>query len=303
MTAITLGTGQTVGNSHITLVMTLEFQKMHGLGNDFVVIDARNTRDTNRAGLTPALIRRLADRRRGIGCDQVIVIEDGKDTAAARLKFFNADGSPSGACGNGTRCAADLLSKDLGRTEFSVLVGDAALRCTVEGPLITVDMGRPRLDWQGIPLSGAQDTARLDLSADGFENPSAVGMGNPHCVFFTDDAEAVPLERVGPMVETHALFPERTNVEFAQILDRQTIRLRVWERGAGITQACGSGACATLVAAARRGLTDRSASIHLDGGTLIIEWSADDSVLMRGPASWSFRGILDDAWLADGEGA
>lgn len=279
--------------------MTLHFQKMHGLGNDFVVIDARGP---DRPDFDTSLVRRLADRRRGIGCDQVIVLEDGDATSVARLRFYNADGSESDACGNGTRCAADLLAKDLGRADFLVAAGGGHLHCRVSGGEVTVDMGPPGLTWQDIPLADAQDTRSLALTVGGLNAPAAVSMGNPHCIFFVADAAACDLERIGPETETHPLFPERTNVELAQILDPRTIRLRVWERGAGITPACGSGACAALVAAARTGRSERAAAVILDGGTLYIEWTDEDRVLMRGPAARSFAGRLDDSWL-DGAGA
>jgi diaminopimelate epimerase len=288
--------------------MSLPFLKMHGLGNDFVVIDARRAPLT----LKPAQRRLIADRKRGVGCDQLILIEPavgpgdrpGDSGATAFMRIYNPDGSESGACGNATRCVASLLMRE-GQAD-GVLIRTVAglLDCRpAPGGLVTVDMGPARLDWRDIPLAEPMDTLRLDLRADGrpggLEGPCAVGMGNPHAVFFVDDAEAVPLAELGPLVEHHPLFPERTNVEVAQVLSPGEIRLRVWERGAGITQACGSGACATAVAAARRGLTGRRALVRLDGGTLELEWREDGHVMMTGPVATSFSGTLDTALLRD----
>lgn len=293
--------------------MSLPFLKMHGLGNDFVVIDARRTPLT----LQPAQRRLIADRRRGIGCDQLILIEPaegrgGEDGGAtAFMRIYNPDGSESGACGNATRCVASLLMAESGRDGVVIRTAAGLLDCgTAPGGLVTVDMGPARLDWREIPLAGPADTLRLDLAVGGavggaagggtraLEGPCAVGMGNPHAVFFVEDAEAVPLAELGPLVEHHPLFPERTNVEVAQILSPGEIRLRVWERGAGITQACGSGACATAVAAARLGLAGRRSIVRLDGGTLALEWREDGHVMMTGPVATSFSGTLDASLLA-----
>ncbi|SDX84176.1 diaminopimelate epimerase [Albimonas donghaensis] len=274
----------------------LRFRKMHGLGNDFVVIDAR----AGDARVTPALARALGDRHRGVGFDQLaelLPVPEG-DAAALRIRFWNADGSTAGACGNATRCVASLAMAETGadalilRTEFGLL--PAARRA--DG-LIEVNMGVPALDWTRIPLAEPADTAALPLPGA----PGAVSMGNPHCVFFVPDAEDAPLLTDGPHYEHHPMFPERTNVEFAEILapgdgvDR--IRLRVWERGAGVTLACGSGACATVVAAARRGLTGRRAEVVLDGGSLFIDWR-EDGVRMAGPVAEVFEAALSPAFLA-----
>lgn len=270
--------------------MSLPFLKMHGLGNDFVVIDARATP----LSLNVAQRRAIADRRTGVGCDQLIIIEPAQDAAAtAFMRIYNPDGTQAGACGNATRCVAWLLMRETGRDHAVVqtLGGLLDSRAGADG-LVTVDMGPARLGWRDIPLAHEADTLRLDLRAGPLAGPCAVSMGNPHAVFFVGDAEAVPLEDVGPRIEHHPLFPARTNVEVARIVSPASIRLRVWERGAGITRACGSGACATLVAAVRRGLTGRKADIRLDGGTLTVEWLENGHVLMAGPVATSFAGTL-----------
>lgn len=263
----------------------LSFKKMHGLGNDFVVLDSRNQDRI----CSPALARALGDRHTGVGFDQLAEIRS-SDRADIALEFWNSDGSRAGACGNATRCVASYMMSDLGTDRLSIQTarGRLAARLTADGP--SVNMGHPQLDWQDIPL--AREIDPVELPIDG--SPAAVGMGNPHCVFFTDDLRA---EIHGPAIEHHPLFPEATNVEFAQIRARDEIRMRVWERGAGVTQACGSGACATLVAAVQRGLAERRARIELDGGWLMLDW-ADDGVWMTGPTAHVFDGMLSADWLA-----
>ncbi|MDR3518307.1 MAG: diaminopimelate epimerase [Azospirillaceae bacterium] len=270
--------------------MTTPFLKMHGLGNDFVVIDARRT------GFFPdaTTARAIADRRTGVGCDQLIVIAQPVDPAAtAVMRIFNPDGREVGACGNATRCVASLLMAETGRDAVVIetRAGLLPARAGRQGA-ISVDMGPARLEWGEIPLAYAADTMSLPVAAGTLSAPVGVNMGNPHAVFFVPDVAGVDIAALGPLVEHHPLFPERTNVEFAQILSRQSIRMRVWERGAGITMACGSGACATLVAAVRRGLTDRTAAVHLDGGPLTITWRDDGHVLMTGPVAIAFTGSL-----------
>lgn len=274
----------------------IPFTKMHGLGNDFVVLDLRDGATAPDADTA----RAIADRRRGVGCDQLILIEPPHAAGAtARLRFLNADGSESGACGNGTRCVAAMLMHEGKATGLALETLGGILRATAaEGGLVTVDMGPAQLDWRDIPLARATDTQRLDIALGPLEGPVAVGMGNPHCVFFVDDAEDIELAALGPQIEHHPLFPERTNVEVATVVDRGRIRLRVWERGAGITLACGTGACATLVAAARRGLTDRRAELLMDGGALSAEWREDGHVLLTGPVATSFTGMLDESVTA-----
>ena len=271
------------------------FLKMHGLGNDFVVLDARS----RPLALTEAVVRAIADRRTGVGFDQLVVLEPAKDALAdVFMRLYNADGSTIGACGNATRCVAALLMAETGRPQAVIETIAGLLDAqAAPGGMVAVDMGPARLDWREIPLAEAVDTNHLPLAIGGLADPVGVGMGNPHAVFFVPDAEAAPVALIGPQVEHHPLFPERTNVEFAQILSPERIRMRVWERGAGITMACGTGACATLVAAARRGLTGRAAEVVLDGGSLFIEWLKDDHVLMTGPATLAYGGTLDAALL------
>ena len=266
------------------------FVKMHGAGNDFVMLDLRDGAAPPCAGTAA----RIADRRRGVGCDQLVVIVPAPTGLADYgLLFLNSDGSASGACGNGTRCAAALLMDETGRSEISFESEAGVLDCQRNGDgSVAVDMGRPAKDWREIPLSEDRDTLHLGIAEGPLSDPVGVGMGNPHAVFFVEDAEAVPIERIGPDLEHHRLFPERANIGVAQPKGRGRIRLRVWERGAGLTEACGSGACAAAVAAVRRGLTDRRVTIEVDGGELFIDWAEDDHVLMSGPTATSFRGVL-----------
>ncbi len=274
----------------------LPFQKMHGLGNDFVVLDARH----RAIPLTLGQRRWIADRRRGIGCDQLIVLEPPRDRLAdVFMRIHNPDGGEAGACGNATRCIAAKVMAEK-HTSHAIVETVSGLLDTeaVDGGLVSVDMGEVRLDWRDIPLSEACDTLHLPLGLGPMSDPVGVNVGNPHAVFFVADAEKVDVATLGPVLERHKLFPERANIEFAQILSPGLdsvgrIRMRVWERGAGITQACGSGACATLVAAARRKLTGRSATVVLDGGELLIEWLTDNHVRMTGGWSESFRGEID----------
>lgn len=273
----------------------LPFIKMHGLGNDFVVLDAR----ARAFDLTDAQVQAIADRHSGVGCDQLIIVGNAEDSQAdAFMRIRNADGGEVAACGNATRCVGAMLMEETG-TRQTVIQTAAGLLNTraVDGGMIDVDMGPARLDWREIPLSEAADTLRLDLAAGPLKDPTAVNMGNPHAVFFADDAEAVHLETWGPVIENHPLFPERTNVEVAEVMARNRIRMRVWERGVGITRACGTGACATVVAAHRRGFTERAAEVILDGGTLQIEWLENGHVRMTGPVTIAFRGTLEESLL------
>ncbi|HYH38405.1 MAG TPA: diaminopimelate epimerase [Azospirillum sp.] len=270
--------------------MTRDFLKMHGLGNDFVVIDAR----TETYAPSEAEVRAISDRRTGVGCDQFIVVEPAQDLrASAFMRIRNADGSEVGACGNASRCVGWLLMEETGadRVVFQTAAGLLEASRAGDG-LITVDMGPANLEWTAIPLAQPVDTLRLPINQGGVSDPVAVNMGNPHAVYFVPDAEAVDVAGIGPGLEHHPLFPERTNVEFASVVAPNRIRMRVWERGVGITQACGTGACATAVAAARRGLTGRKADVVLDGGTLTIEWREDGHVQMTGPVAVSFTGRL-----------
>lgn len=265
----------------------LPFMKMHGLGNDFVVVDAR----ARTLGITPDMARAIGHRRLGIGFDQLAVIETG--AGDAHLTFYNADGSTSAACGNATRCIARYLMDETGadRLRLSTERGELEARDAGDG-LTAVNMGAPQLDWEDIPLAEAADT--LELPIEG--GPTATGMGNPHCTFFVEDAEAIPLAEFGSRYEHHPLYPERTNVQVAQVIGPDHIRMRVWERGVGITLASGSSSCATAVAAARRGLTGRKVQVDLDGGTLWIDWAAD-GVWMTGPTMHVCDGVFTAAFL------
>ena len=266
------------------------FLKMHGAGNDFVVLDARS----RPWDIDGAAAQRLADRRTGIGCDQLIVVGPARQPGAdAFMTIFNPDGSEVSACGNATRCVAWMLMGENGNGYVTIETHAGLLSAQAAGPnRVAVDMGPARLEWDQIPLAQAVDTLHLPVAEGNLADPVGVGMGNPHAVFFVPDAEAVPLSDLGPALEHHALFPERCNIEAAQILGPERIRMRVWERGAGITLACGTGACATLVAAARRGLTGRKADIVLDGGVLTIEWLDNGHVMMIGPVALAYTGTL-----------
>jgi diaminopimelate epimerase len=268
------------------------FVKMHGLGNDFVVFDARDTA----ISLTPTQIKAIADRHFGVGCDTVVVIRPGGAQADASVLFYNADGSESDACFNATRCVARLLMDERGLARVKLSTKAGMLTCSGAGKSsVLVDMGQPRLDWNQVPLANEVDTLDFPLDVGGATlSVSAVSMGNPHCVLFVSDVEKAPLTQLGPRIETLPFFPKRTNVEFAQVLDPEHIRMRVWERGVGVTLACGTGACATAVAAIRRGLTGRKVELLLDGGSLFIEWREEDGhVLMTGPTAMPFRGRLE----------
>ena len=271
--------------------MGIPFVKMHGLGNDFVVLDARaRALDWSEEGY-----RRVADRRTGVGCDQFMVMRPPVHDGDVFMEIRNADGAEVEACGNGTRCVAALMFDERGRTEAAVETVAGTLRAArAPGGLVRVDMGPARLAWDEIPVAGPADTLCLDLAYGQLARPTATNIGNPHATFFVEDAEAVDLERWGPEIEHDATFPERTNVGVTHMEGRDTMRLRVWERGVGITRACGSGACAAAAAAFRRGLGERRMEVRLDGGRLDIEWrESDGHLLMTGPAAVSFRGELE----------
>lgn len=273
--------------------MPVTFIKMHGLGNDFVILDAR------KSGFqpTPEQIRRIADRNRGVGCDQVILIKNSTKGADLYMGIHNADGSQAAACGNATRCVADLEMNVRGVSALTIESPYDILKTTRSGSLITVDMGAALMEWNAIPLSKPLDTLNIDMGIGGLPPAVGVNMGNPHAVFFVKDVAKTDITTWGRQVETHSLFPARTNVEFVEVKDRTHMRMRVWERGAGITLACGSGACAVIVAAVRRGLTERKADIELDGGVLHMEWLENGHVLMTGPVATSFTGELSEALL------
>jgi diaminopimelate epimerase len=272
--------------------MIAPFTKMHGCGNDFVVMDER----AHRLDLTPARVTLLADRHRGIGCDQFIVLENPPAPHAADvfMRIRNPDGSEAGACGNATRCVVDLLARQTGARVFTIQTISGLLPARVrDDGRVEVDMGAARLDWRDIPLAAPADTLHLDMTAPGVADPAAVSMGNPHVTFFVDDLDSIDIAGIGPALEHAAMFPERANIGFAQILSHDRFRLRVWERAAGLTLACGSGACAAMVNAARRGLTGRRAHVIVDGGELDMAWREDGHVLMTGPVATAFHGEIE----------
>jgi diaminopimelate epimerase len=270
--------------------MNYSFIKMNGLGNDFVVVEA----GTERFLPNVQEVRAIADRKGGIGCDQLISLER-SEQADAFMRIWNADGGEVGACGNAARCVGWLLMEASGRDSIRIETAAGLVEAKRAGAReVTVDMGAPGLHWRDIPLAQAVDTRRVDLEVDYIrDRPGCVSMGNPHMVFFVPDAMAVPLGRLGARLERHPLFPERANVGFAQVRAANRIRLRVWERGVGITSACGTGACAAIVAGHRRGLTGREVTVEMDGGELLIDWRRpDDHVLMTGPVAVEFAGRL-----------
>jgi diaminopimelate epimerase len=273
------------------------FLKMHGLGNDFVIFDGR-------AGvplyLSTEAICQMGDRHTGIGFDQMVIMDPPKNAGTdVFMRIFNSDGSEVGACGNATRCVADVLMRESGSDAVTLETVAGQLRASRAGAgRVCVDMGKVRLDWQNIPLSQSEDTLSLNLTQGVLKNPVAVNVGNPHAVFFVQQLDDIPLEKLGPLVETHPLFPEKTNVEIVRVDSPSAVTMRVWERGVGITRACGTGACAVAVAAARRGLTGRKVSVTLEGGILDIEWrEADDHVLMTGAVAEVFTGNLSAAFV------
>ena len=275
------------------------FFKMNGLGNDFVVLDAR--------GGAPApgraQVQAIADRRSGIGCDQLIVLEQPRAAGAdVFMRIFNADGSQVDACGNASRCVAALLAAETGRQEVAIETNAGLLLAQVNGNTATVDMGVPRFDWQQIPLSEAfADTTGIELQVGPIDapilhTPSVVNVGNPHAVFWVADVDDYDLGRIGPLLEYHPIFPQRANISLAQVITADRIRLRVWERGAGLTRACGTAACAVAVAAARKGLCGREVTVELPGGPLQIHWrEGDDHMLMTGPWALEASGELPDS--------
>jgi diaminopimelate epimerase len=272
--------------------MIARFTKMHGCGNDFVVFDERS----GELGLTVARAASIADRRTGIGCDQCISIEPPPpgSRADAVMRIRNPDGAEAGACGNATRCVADLLARETGRCVqvIRTVAGDLTSEVLRDGR-VRVDMGKARLEWSEIPLARAMDTLHLDLTRGRLTDPAAAGMGNPHATFFVEDVERLNVAELGADLERDRLFPERANIGFAEIVAPDRIRLRVWERGAGLTPACGSGACAAVVNACRRGLVGRHATVVTDGGELEIEWLTHGRVLVTGPVATSFTGEID----------
>jgi diaminopimelate epimerase len=267
--------------------MSARFHKMQGLGNDFVVLDARARAVT----VTPASASALADRRTGVGCDQVILIGP-SDRADVSMRIWNADGSEVEACGNATRCVPVLVGRDC-----SIETAAGILIASLAGDGATVDMGLPRFGWDEIPLAYAMDTTILPVGWDALEHPTAVNMGNPHVVFFVEDIDAIPLDQIGPQIEHDPLFPERINVNIATILDGAHLRMRTWERGSGLTLACGTGACATFAAGRKLGKLATNVRLDLPGGTLNLAEREDGHLMMSGPATHVFTGEIDLARL------
>lgn len=272
----------------MALAMRIPFRKMHGLGNDFVVIDARTAAISKSFSMSLRRAAALADRCTGIGCDQVIVIEP-STVANVRMRIFNNDGSEVEACGNASRAVGLLLG---GLQTIETLGGIISSQTNAQG--VSVDMGAPRFSWAEIPVAYAMDTLEMPVGWEELESPVGVNVGNPHVVFFVPDVAAVDLGRLGPMIENDPLFPERINVNIASRIGPDHLALRVWERGVGLTRACGTGACATAVAAIRRRLTGRTVRVDLPGGALTIAWPEGGNIEMTGPAAFSFDGTFED---------
>ncbi len=277
------------------------FRKMNGLGNDFVVLDSR----ARALALAPEIVRVIADRKEGIGCDQLIALEP-SDKADVFMRIWNADGGEVEACGNAARCVAAVIATEQGRSQVSIETEDQVLGAALGGDgNVTIDMGVPRLAWDEIPLAEPfHDTSRIELQAGPIDapvlhSPGAVNVGNPHALFFVEDTEAIDLAGIGPMLECHPLFPERANISLVQVMSPDHLKVRTWERGAGLTRACGTAACASAVAAVRRDLAGRKVTVSLPGGDLVIEWrEADGHVLMTGPYELDFEGTLPASLLA-----
>ena len=269
------------------MTQQISFMKMHGLGNDFVIVDSRGPGPL----ISEEMARRLGNRHLGVGFDQLAVISDSPQADVA-LTFFNADGSTAGACGNATRCVAQYEMQRLGRTTLSLITERGILQARQQGALVSVNMGHPMLNWDEVPLAREMDTLHLPIEGQ----PTATGMGNPHCTFFVENADAIDLAQLGPRFEHDPLFPERTNVQFAHVLGENCLRMRVWERGVGVTLASGSSSCATAVAAARLGLTGPKVEIQLDGGSIHIDWR-EDGVWMTGATMHVFDGQLTVQFL------
>jgi diaminopimelate epimerase len=282
---------QTAAN--IPTMDRMRYFKMNGCGNDFVIIDARSR---GSLPLSQAQARAIADRQTGLGCDQVIAVER-SIRGDAYMRIWNANGGEVDACGNATRCVAWLLMEEGGAVSRRIETPAGMLYAERAGEkIITVDMGSPLLRWEEIPLARALNTDRMDFSAGGYDAPGAVNMGNPHVVFFVDDVDTVPIETLGPNIEHDPMFPQGVNVGFAEVRSPEQIRLRVWERGTGVTKACGTGACAAVVAAHRQNRAGRRVEVLVDGGSLEIEWRAgDDRVLMTGPIELESTGELPAA--------
>ena len=272
----------------------IPFLKMHGLGNDFIVFDARQTSALCDMVLDSTAARLLSHRQFGIGCDQIMIMRPARGAGDIYLEMLNQDGSHTGACGNGTRCVAHLIMAETGADKVVIETDASLLHASCQGDMIAVDMGPALLAWDDIPLASQADTMALELSPFDEGQAVAVNMGNPHAVIFVDDAESVDVAKRGAALTQCALFPEGANISFASKLDENRFRMVVYERGVGITIACGSGACAVGVAAHRKGLAGRATEIVLDGGSLFIEWLDNGHVIMRGPVATSYEGVLSE---------
>ncbi|MFN0265024.1 diaminopimelate epimerase [Tepidamorphus sp. 3E244] len=281
----------------------IAFRKMNGLGNDFIIVDAR----TGPLGLMPPDIARIANRETGIGCDQFIALLPGKNGADVFMRIFNPDGSEAGACGNATRCVADILGSETGKRDIVIetIAGQLPSVIHADGT-VSVDMGAPRLKWDEIPLAEEfHDTSGIELQvgpidAPVLHSPAVANMGNPHAVFFTADIDAHDLAAIGPVLENHPMFPERANISIVQVIDRTHVRARVWERSAGLTLACGSAACAIGVSAVRRRMTERKLTVTLPGGPLLIEWrESDGHVIMTGPVTHDYDALIPHTLLPE----
>ncbi len=271
--------------------MKIPFRKMHGTGNDFVLLDAR----AQALSLTREQVVRLSDRHFGIGCDQLLVLKK-SDKAEAFMQIFNADGSEISTCGNATRCVADFLMRESGKAEATLETGAGVRSGKRYGDgAVEVNMGAPRLGWKEIPLSESRNTQHLGIEIGLLADPVAVNMGNPHAIFFVRDLAHIKMSEWGPKLENHPLFPERANISAVQVIDESRIKMCVWERGTGITLACGSAACAAVVAGVLREKTSRQCAVELPGGTLEVEWQKSETgeVLMRGPVAYVFEGSIE----------
>lgn len=290
--------------AHITLAMdatpAIRFRKMNGLGNDFVVLDAR----TVPLAVAEGKARAIADRKTGIGCDQLIVLEP-SPKADVRMRIWNNGGDEVESCGNAARCIADILIAETSRPRVTIDTTGGLLSCERSAEGIAVDMGVPRFGWRDIPLAEEfRDTRRIELQVGPIDDPimhspSVVNVGNPHCIFWVKNAATFDLGKLGPMLENHPMFPERANISLAEVQSRDRVVLRVWERGAGLTRACGTAACAVAAAGARLRLIDRKVNVVLPGGTLFVEWRDDDHLIMTGPVAYEFEGTLPPS-LASG---
>ncbi|MAH83116.1 MAG: diaminopimelate epimerase [Rhodospirillaceae bacterium TMED8] len=278
-------------------MIVIPFIKMHGLGNDFVVIDGRETP----FGISSNAAKSIGDRRTGVGCDQILILKPvSDDLADAYMEIWNADGSIARACGNGARCVAALLMSKTNRSSAIIETAAGLVHAdSGDDGMITVDMGQASSEWTDIPLSEERDTLHLGIENGPLSDPVGVNIGNPHAVFFVEDADAIDIEVMGPIFENHPLFPDRANIEIVSVLEPNRLRMRVWERGGGLTRACGSGACAAAVAGHRRGLTGRRIEVVLDGGLMSVEWLDNGHVLMTGPAVSVYNGELDSALFYD----